>query len=133
MEEKFTQAETAKLATERQRIKWAKEEIKKIEEARRKREAERIVRQKAEAEAERAERLRKASNPVKWARDNKIRAALLEMANTAKIYGMKFEAPGPDAGGRYNNRQPFTKLHVDNGYGGTEIVQIYIKHDGFEW
>lgn len=119
MAEQFTAAETRTLAYEKGIIKRAKERIRLIEDARRAREKEKAAKTMAEY----------------WnrTRDNKIRAALLEMTNTAKTYGMKFDAPGANAGGRFDTRQPFTKLHVTNVRGEVEVVQIYIKHDGFEW
>lgn len=119
MAEQFTGLERLAITAAKLDIKAAKKRIREAEDARRER-------QKAAA-------LEAANKIWNKTRDNKIRAALLEMTNTAKTYGMKFDAPGKNAGGRYGTRQPFTRLHVTNVRGEVEVVQIYIKHDGFEW
>lgn len=115
MAEQFTEAETRVIEVAKQDIRDAKRRIRRVEDARRAREKEAAAKAVA----------------ARWnkTRDNKIRAALLEMTNTAKTYGMKFDAPLSGFG----MRQPFTKLHVTNVHGEVEVVQIYIKHDGFEW
>lgn len=118
MAEQFTGAEQLVISAAKTDIRDAKKRIRKVEDARRAREKE---------AAERA-----AASRWNRARDNRIRAALLEMTNTAKTYGMKFDAP-VSMFGTSTVRQPFTKLHVTDVHGRTEVVQIYIKHDGFEW
>lgn len=118
MAEQFTGLEQLAITAAKLDIKAAKKRIREAEDARRAREKE---------AAERA-----AASRWNRARDNKIRAALLEMTNTAKTYGMKFDAPVSILG-TSTVRQPFTKLHVTDVHGRTEVVQIYIKHDGFEW
>jgi len=109
--------------SESRALKYYKQQISRIKAARRDRqEAEdKLAAQKA------ADAAKKRLNPTKWARDNKIRGALEEFTRTAKVYGMKFSAPTE------GTREPFTKLRVQDVYGRTEVVQIYIKHDGFEW
>jgi len=118
MAEQFTGLEKLAITAAKLDIKAAKKRIREAEDARRKREKE----WKA--------KLATWKDPHKTARDNKIRAALLEMTKTAKIYGIRFDAP--PAGWRVT-RQPFTKLHIDTPDGRTETVQIYTKYDGFEW
>lgn len=115
--------------SESRALKYYKAQISRIKAARRDRqEAEdKLAAEKA------AEAAKRRLSPTKWARDNKIRAALLEMTDTVKKYGMKLDAPAPGAGARWVTRQPFTKIHITDVSGRTEVVQIYIKHDGFEW
>lgn len=127
MEEKFTEQESKTLSINKNIIKQAKENIKRVEGLRRERE------EKARAERV-AARLRDALDTKKKARDNKIRGALLEMSETAKKYGMKFDAPPMSAGWRFKpERFASFKLHVTDVSGKTEVVQIYTRHDGFEW
>lgn len=118
MAEQFTETETRVIEVAKQDIRDAKRRIRRVEDARREREKEKAAKTMAEYRNR--------------TRDNKIRAALLEMTNTAKTYGMKFDAPA-SVFGTSTVRQPFTKLHVTNVRGEVEVVQIYIKHDGFEW
>ncbi len=116
--EQFTGLEKLAITAAKLDIKAAKKRIREAEDARRAREKEKAAKTMAEYRNR--------------ARDNKIRAALLEMTNTAKTYGLKFDAP-VSMFGASTARQPFTKLHVTDVHGRTEVVQIYIKHDGFEW
>jgi hypothetical protein len=123
MAEQFTEQESKALSDLKAQIKQVKEEIRDVEDRRR-------AREKVKAEIAAKMRLR----GPKVARDNKIRAALLEMAKIAKVYGMRFDAPPTPAGWRFTPaRFASFKLHVDTPDGKTELVQIYTKHDGFEW
>ena len=121
MAEQFTGLERLAIVSAKLDIKAAKKRIREAEDARRAREKEKAAKTMAEYRNR--------------ARDNRIRAALLEMTNTAKTYGLKFDAPqAPGPWPRnLSQRQPFTKLHVTTMRGEVEVVQIYIKHDGFEW
>jgi hypothetical protein len=121
MAEQFTEQESKALSDLKAQIKQVKEEIRDVEDRRR-------AREKVKAEIAAKMRLR----GPKVARDNKIRAALLEMAKIAKTYGMRFDAP-VSMFGTSRVRKPFTILHIDTPDGRTESVQIYTKHDGFEW
>lgn len=120
MAEQFTGLERLAITAAKLDIKAAKKRIREAEDARRAREKEKAAKTMSEYRNR--------------ARDNKIRAALLEMTNTAKTYGLKFDAPPAVRANSWSaDRYPFTKLHITDVHGRTEVVQIYIKHDGFEW
>jgi len=120
MAEQFTAGESVILATQKENIRYAKKRIKEVEDARRKREKEAVA--------------KTVVSRAKQTRDNKIRAALLEMAETAKKYGMAFDAPPKPVGWRYSpQRQASFKIVVTDVSGRNETVQIYTRADGFEW
>jgi hypothetical protein len=120
MAEKFTPAETLAISAAKTDIADAKRRIRRVEDARRAREKEAVAKTMV--------------SRAKQTRDNKIRAALLEMAETAKKYGMAFDAPPKPVGWRYSpQRQASFKIVVTDVSGRNETVQIYTRADGFEW